>query len=123
MRLIQYLNESKEALKDWKKYIKSNKELSAGVKVLNKINKKGYKAYIVGGSVRDIVLGDLKPHDIDIATNMPMDELNKLFKTYDIGKSKDFGIVVVKEGGYDFEIAQFRNETYVKPKYVRKIIK
>jgi len=123
MRLIQYLNEAKEALKDWNNYIKSNKELAAAVKIMNKINKKGYKSYIVGGAVRDIVLGNLKPHDIDIATNMPINELNKIFRTYDIGKSKDFGIVVVKQNGMNFEVAQFRNDTYIKPKYVRKIIK
>jgi len=110
MQLIRYLNEAKELLKDWQSYIKRNKELQAGVSILNKINKKKYKAYIVGGSVRDIILGNLKPHDVDIATNMPMDELGKMFKTYDIGRSKDFGIVTIKHGGHDFEIAQFRND-------------
>jgi len=39
-----------------------------------------------------------------------MEELSKLFKTFDIGKSKDFGIVVVKEGGSNFEVAQFRTD-------------
>ena len=110
MRFRRYLNEAKELLKDWQGYVRRNKELQAGVNILNKINRAKYKAYIVGGSVRDIILGNLKPHDVDIATNMPMDELGKMFKTYDIGKSKDFGIVTVKHGGFDFEIAQFRND-------------
>jgi len=108
LRLKHYLTEARQQLKDWQTYIRRNKELQAGVSILDKINKKGYKAYIVGGSVRDIILGNLKPHDIDIATNMPVDELSKMFKTYDIGKSRDFGIVVVKAGGFDFEVAQFR---------------
>lgn len=110
MKFLRYLNEAREQLKDWQSYIRRNKELQAGVSILNKINKAKFKAYIVGGSVRDIILGNLKPHDVDIATNMPIDQLNKLFKTYDIGKSKDFGIVTVKHGGHDFEIAQFRND-------------
>ena len=110
MRLLNYINEAKEMLKDWKKYVNSNKELAAAVKIMNQINKKGYKSYIVGGAVRDIILGDLKPHDIDIATNMPIEEINKIYKTYDIGKSKDFGIIVVKQNGFDFEVAQFRND-------------
>lgn len=97
-------------LKQWKEYISSNPELKAAVAIMNKIEKAGYRAYIVGGSVRDIILGDLKPHDIDIATNAPMDVLDKLFKTYDIGKSKDFGIVVIKVGSFSFEIAQFRKD-------------
>jgi len=41
---------------------------------------------------------------------MPMNELGVLFKMYDIGSSKKFGIVVVKQNGYDFEVAQFRND-------------
>ena len=110
MKFLNYLIEAREQLKDWMGYVRRNKELQAAVSILSKINKKGYKAYIVGGSVRDIILGYLKPHDVDIATNMPMEELSKLFRTYDIGKSKDFGIVVAKEGGFDFEIAQFRTD-------------
>ena len=97
-------------LKQWQKFVSDSKELSAGVKVLRKINKMGYKAYIVGGSVRDIVLGNTKFHDVDIATNAPMNKLESLFKVYSIGKSKDFGIVVVSEGGFTFEIAQFRKD-------------
>jgi len=107
MSFTDHLYEAREMFKDWMQYVKKNSELAAGVKVLQKINKAGYKAYIVGGPVRDITLGK-QPNDIDIATNMPMDKLSKMFKTYDIGKSKDFGIVVAKEGGHDFEIAQFR---------------
>lgn len=114
MRLTRYLTEAKEQLKDWQSYIRRNKELKAAIDILNKINRAKYKAYIVGGSVRDIILGNLKPHDVDIATNMPMEELSKMFKTYNMGKSKDFGIVVAKHGGYDFEIAQFRADgTYL----------
>jgi len=110
MKFKRYLIEAREQLKDWQSYIRRNKELQAGVSILNKINRAKYKAYIVGGSVRDIILGNLKPHDVDIATNMPMEELGRMFKTYDIGKSKDFGIVTIKHGGHDFEIAQFRND-------------
>ena len=110
MRLTHYLTEAKEMLKQWQKFVSDSKELSAGVKVLRKINKAGYKAFIVGGSVRDIVLGNLKPHDVDIATNAPISKLESLFKVYSIGKSKDFGIVVVSEGGFNFEIAQFRKD-------------
>jgi tRNA nucleotidyltransferase/poly(A) polymerase len=90
MRFTRYLIEAREQLKDWQSYIRRNKELQAAVSVLQKINKAKYKAYIVGGSVRDIILGNLKPHDVDIATNMPMDELGKMYKTYNIGQVKRF---------------------------------
>ena len=119
MRFQSYINE--QSLKGWKEYVQSNKMLKASIKVLDKIEKKKYKAWIVGGSVRDIIVGK-QPHDVDIATTCPMDVLAKIWKTYNIGSSQDFGIVTVKEGGYDFEIAQLRGETYAKPKYVRKIL-
>ncbi len=125
MRFKQYLTESqdKDIKKRWNDYISSDPMIKNGVDVLRKINKKGYDAFIVGGAVRDLILGD-KPHDIDISTNMPMDELSKMFKTYDIGQSKNFGIVTINQGGFQFEIAQFRgDENYRIPKTVRKIIK
>jgi len=109
MKFTNHLYEAREMFKDWMQYVNKNSELAAGVKLLQKINKAGYKAYLVGGCVRDITLGN-QPNDIDMATNMPMEVLEKMFKTYDIGKSKDFGIVVVKEGGFSFEVAQFRND-------------
>lgn len=110
MRLSQYLIEAKEALKDWNKIISQNKELSISLEILKKIKKKGYNCLIVGGSVRDLFLNN-KISDIDIATNMPMDEISKIFKVYEIGKSKKFGIVVVKYKSMNFEIANFRTES------------
>ena len=109
MKLHQYLTEQREQLKDWHKYVKTNKMIQSAVKVLTTINKKKYRAYIVGGAVRDIVLG-IQPKDIDIATNMPIEELQKVWRIHDIGKSKDFGIVVVVDGGSRFEVAQFRTD-------------
>ena len=38
------------------------------IKILNKLNKCG-KGYIVGGAIRDILLG-LKPKDVDFTTNL-----------------------------------------------------
>jgi len=98
-----------EQIKKWQAYVKTVPMLASAINVLKKITSKGYEAYITGGSVRDIILG-IDPHDVDIATNMPIEELQRLYKTYDIGKSKDFGIVVVREGGHSFEVAQFRED-------------
>jgi len=83
--------------------------LSSAVKVLQKIDKAGYKAWVVGGAVRDIILGD-KIKDVDIATNCPLVILGKIWKLYDIGRSKEFGIVVVIEGGNTFEVAGLRKD-------------
>ncbi|KKM18472.1 hypothetical protein LCGC14_1665310 [marine sediment metagenome] len=93
-----------------KKATKSNPLIDVGIDLLKRIEDLGYEAYIVGGSVRDIVLGNLKPHDIDLATNMPIQEIEKVFKTYNVGKSKDFGIVVIRHKEFDFEISNFRQD-------------
>lgn len=107
MRLTDYLTEEAVDKKRWKEYLAKVPMLRSAIKVLTAIESKGYDAFIVGGGVRDIVIGT-NLHDVDIATNMPMEELEKLYKTYDIGQSKDFGIVVIKVDGFDFEVAQFR---------------
>ena len=107
-------------LQDWHKYISSNPMLKAAVEVLNILSKYG-KAYIVGGAVRDVVLGQ-DPHDIDIATNVPMEKVEELFKSYDIGKAKSFGLLTIEHNGFHFEVAQFRKDSYMRPKTVRKIL-
>lgn len=78
-------------------------------KILKKINNYGYEAYLVGGCVRDEVLGK-KPHDFDIATNMPMEEIKKYFKVVPVGEQ--YGVLIIMEGKFSFEIAQFRGEIY-----------
>lgn len=49
------------------------------LKVLNIINKSGYKAYLVGGSVRDLLLHK-SPKDFDVATAAKPNQIKKLFK-------------------------------------------
>lgn len=68
----------------------------------------GASAVIVGGCVRDIIMG-VEPHDFDIATNMSIKVLEEVFgPVHDIGRSKDFGIVTINYGDYSFEVAQYR---------------
>lgn len=94
---------------NWDKVKNSSEELAAALEILDTINSKGKEALIVGGAVRDIILGK-EPHDVDIATNMDMDDVADLFKSFDIGSSKDFGIVAVPYKGFTFEIAHYREE-------------
>jgi len=98
-----------EQMKDWKAYIARIPMLKAAISAM-KIMKPYGDTYIVGGAVRDIITGEKDPDDIDIATNVPMDKIEELFDTFDIGKNKDFGIIVAKHGGHTFEIAQFRSD-------------
>tara|TARA_B100001123_G_C15221577_1_gene991460 strand:- start:16 stop:1155 length:1140 start_codon:yes stop_codon:yes gene_type:complete len=68
----------------------------------------GYKLYVVGGAVRDAILGK-SPKDFDLATDAKPDKVldiarNGGYKTAEVGKS--FGVVIV--GGH--EIATFRKD-------------
>ena len=81
------------------------------IKILNKLNKCG-KGYIVGGAIRDILLG-LKPKDVDFTTNLPYGTLKTLFSEYtpkETGKS--FGVLRIRINNIDYEIAKFRKDNY-----------
>lgn len=84
--------------------------MDTAIEYLCDIASLGYEAFIVGGAVRDSLLGK-DVSDIDIATDCPIEILEKNFNTHDIGRSKDFGILVVLYKGYSFETAQLRTET------------
>lgn len=98
---------------DWSVF---NDEVKIGVDLCSKIEDYGYEAYIVGGCVRDIVLwkksgskGDPKVHDVDIATNMPIDELYDKFKCAS-NNGEAHGTILVIHKGEPFEVTQFRTD-------------
>ena len=111
MQTFKHFYEAKQTqpIDNWDKVVFASRELQSALEILQKINKRGSEALIVGGAVRDIILGN-EPHDVDIATNMDIEDVAKLFKSFDIGKSKEFGIVAVPYNGYTFEIAHYREE-------------
>ena len=107
--IYYYLNEEK--IPNWNEIINSNNELKSAIKVLKKINDLGYEALIVGGTPRDLLLGK-EISDVDIATSAPIKELEKHFKNHDIGKNKDFNVIVIDMDGYSFEVAAYRSDVY-----------
>ena len=82
--------------------------LDVAIKVLEKITNKGYSAYIVGGFVRDYVLG-IESSDVDICTNAKPKELLEIFDNAKIPK-EDYGSVIVYVKDIRFEITTFRRE-------------
>jgi poly(A) polymerase len=52
---------------------------SNALKVLNRLNSAGFQAYLVGGSVRDLLLGKV-PKDFDVATNATPSQIKNLFR-------------------------------------------
>ena len=80
----------------------------SAIKILNILENNGYKAYIVGGYVRDKILG-IESNDIDIITNAKTDELNKIFNKK---CSNNYGCIILPYNNYEFEITTFRKEYY-----------
>jgi poly(A) polymerase len=75
-------------------------------KVLHRLNKSGYEAYLVGGGVRDILLNG-KPKDFDIATNATPEEVHDLFRNSRL-IGRRFRIVHVVFGREIIEVTTFR---------------
>jgi putative nucleotidyltransferase with HDIG domain len=68
----------------------------------------GFAAFWVGGCVRDFLLGR-EPQDFDIATDAKPEQVEKLFKrTIPVGRK--YGVIIVVEGGHQFQVATFRAE-------------
>jgi tRNA nucleotidyltransferase (CCA-adding enzyme) len=81
----------------------------SAIPVLELIEKAGFKAYFVGGSVRDYLLG-LPINDIDIASSATPSEIKEIFpKTVDLGI--EHGTVMVLYKNQSYEITTFRSES------------
>lgn len=82
--------------------------LNTALKVLQKIEDEGFSAYIVGGFVRDYMLG-IESSDIDICTNAKPKEIVEIFEGAVLPK-EDYGSVIVSTKNCSFEITTFRTE-------------
>lgn len=76
------------------------------LKVLYRLKKSGYEAYLVGGGVRDLLLG-LHPKDFDVATNASPEQVNKLFRNSRL-IGRRFRLVHVVYGRDVIEVATLR---------------
>lgn len=96
--------------------------------IIDTLKQAGFEAYIVGGCVRDAVLG-LRPHDWDITTNARPEQVKRLFgKTIDTGIQHGTVTVLVPKSvtlgelPYDFEVTTYRldgvYEDHRRPKAV-----
>ena len=99
---------------------------NSSLKLLRKIEKYGFQAYIVGGYVRDLYLGR-KSADVDICTNATPKDLKEIFKDSMLPKEK-YGSVTVIYNKVHYEITTFRkdlkyenNRLPVKIKYINDL--
>ncbi len=86
----------------------SRKNISReALKVLYRLKDHGYLAYLVGGSVRDLLLG-LPPKDFDVGTDARPEEIKKLFRWSKIIGRRFRLVHVYFKGGKFIEVVTFR---------------
>ncbi|MEY3880721.1 MAG: hypothetical protein RIQ94_1517, partial [Pseudomonadota bacterium] len=76
------------------------------LKVLYKLQKEGYKAYLVGGCVRDLLLGR-EPKDFDVVTDADPEQIRKVFRNCRL-IGRRFRLAHVHFGREVIEVATFR---------------
>lgn len=78
--------------------------------LLDTLHRAGYAAYVVGGCVRDSLLG-LTPHDWDLCTSaLPQQGMELFGEEKCVPTGLQHGTVTVKQGGGLYEITTFRTE-------------
>lgn len=76
------------------------------IDIVKRLTTKGFTTYLVGGCVRDLLVG-IHPKDFDIATTAKPEEVKRIIpRSYIIGKR--FRLVLVRRGDRQFEVATFR---------------
>ncbi len=88
-------------------FTKENISHSA-IKVIEGLNQAGFQSYLVGGSIRDALLG-LQPKDFDVSTNATPEQVKRVFRNARI-IGRRFRIVHVRFGREIIEVTTFRGE-------------
>jgi poly(A) polymerase len=82
--------------------------LETAKNIVERLKTSGYRAFFVGGCVRDTLMG-IPPKEYDIATDAKPEEIMGIFSnTVPVGAS--FGVVLVLEDNYKYEVATFRQD-------------
>jgi len=89
---------------------RSTPMLEAASELVRVLRSRGYDSGIVGGGVRDFLLG-CAPADLDLVTVARPEEIAALFpESRIVGAS--FGVSLVRTGGFEFEVATARKERF-----------
>lgn len=94
---------------------KDIESVERGLRLVREIESCGYTACIAGGCVRDLVRWQVslshspEIHDVDIATNMPMDALRERFRCAS-NNGEEHGTILVIFEGEPYEVTQYRSD-------------
>ena len=83
--------------------------------VMDVLQARGFQAHVVGGAVRDMLLGRT-PDDYDVVTNARPEEIIRTAEDAGIPVvselGQNFGVVILRVERHGVEVAAYRNETY-----------
>ena len=86
----------------------SNKKIDPdALQIINRLRDAGYTAYVVGGAVRDLIVGNT-PKDFDIVTDATPSKIKRIFRNSRI-IGRRFRLVHVVFGSKIFEVSTFRS--------------
>src|SRR5262252_7569071 len=76
--------------------------------IVRTLRERGYRAYLVGGCVRDLLL-EREPADYDVATDATPVEVTGLFPE-SVAVGAQFGVILIPKNGLKVEVATFRSD-------------
>jgi tRNA nucleotidyltransferase/poly(A) polymerase len=111
----QYKMLMKEYVEDfdqkWDKAVSESEELQVALDLMKNIKKKlKGEIYIVGGVPRDLLMGNAID-DVDLATNIPVEQLEKHFELRNISKNDSQPVYAILWKGYVYDLAKFRTDS------------
>ena len=95
----------------WEAALESSEELRVGLDLMEKIMNlyPNGEIYIVGGVPRDLLMGG-EIDDVDMATNIPFEDLSKHFELRNISKNDTQPVYTILYNNYAFDLAKFRED-------------
>jgi len=95
----------------WNTAVKESEELQVALDLMKNIKAKLQgEIYIVGGVPRDLLMGNAID-DVDLATNIPVEELEKYFELRNISKNDSQPVYAILWKGYVYDLAKFRTDS------------
>jgi len=106
LRRAQHIRSTPEVLTDHQHSLSRGQLSRNAVSVVDRLQKAGYQAYLVGGCVRDLMLG-ITPKDFDVATSATPEQVRAEFRNARV-IGRRFKLVHVHFGREIIEVATFR---------------